>query len=192
MSVAALAERQTQPDVAAQQEEPLPRASRRGIGLCLSGGGFRASLFHLGALKRLNELGILARKDFQTITSVSGGSITAAALATALAKRKTDETGPINKETWDREVRDPLREFTRRDVRTGPFLKRFLPWKVWKSETTVEALAARYEKDLTRLRLKELPERPQFLFLATDMAYGVSWEFTRDRMGDFQGGYELN
>ena len=71
-------------------------------------------------------------------------------------------------------------------------LKRFLPWKIWKSETTVEALAARYEKELTRLRLRELPERPEFLFLATDMAYGVSWEFTRDRMGDFQGGYELN
>ena len=56
-------------------------------------------------------------------------------------------------ETWDREVRDPLRAFTRKDVRTGPFLKRFLPWNVWKSETTVEALAARYEKELTPLRL---------------------------------------
>jgi len=28
---------------------------REGIGLCLSGGGFRATLFHLGALRRLNE-----------------------------------------------------------------------------------------------------------------------------------------
>jgi NTE family protein len=189
MSVAALAESQTQPDVAAKQEEPLPRASRKGIGLCLSGGGFRASLFHLGALRRLNELGILTRADFKTITSVSGGSITSAALATALAKRKADEAGPINRDEWDRGVRDPLREFTRKDVRTGPFLKRFLPWKVWKSETTVEALAARYEKELTPLRLKELPERPEFLFLATDMAYGVSWEFARDRMGDYQAGY---
>ena len=26
-----------------------------GIGLCLSGGGYRAMLFHLGALWRLNE-----------------------------------------------------------------------------------------------------------------------------------------
>ena len=77
MSVAALAERPAQPDVAAQTG-PLPRASRRGIGLCLSGGRFRASLFHLGALRRLNERGILARKDFRTIASVSGGSITAA------------------------------------------------------------------------------------------------------------------
>src|SRR6266581_394163 len=60
MSVSDLAGTPAQPDVAAQTD-PLPRASRRGIGLCLSGGGFRASLFHLGALRRLNELGILAR-----------------------------------------------------------------------------------------------------------------------------------
>ena len=34
-----------------------------GIGLCLSGGGFRAMLFHLGAFIRLNELGLLAKLD---------------------------------------------------------------------------------------------------------------------------------
>ena len=188
MSVAALAEPPAQPDVAAQTG-PLPRASRRGIGLCLSGGGFRASLFHLGSLRRLNELGILARKDFKTIASVSGGSITAAALATALAKRGSGQDGPIPKEAWDREVRDPRRAFTKKDVRTGPFLKRFRPWNLWKSETTVNALAERYEKELTPLRLREMPERPEFLFLATDMAYGVSFSFARDRMGDYQAGY---
>ncbi len=30
---------------------------RPGMGLCLSGGGYRAMLFHLGAIWRLNELG---------------------------------------------------------------------------------------------------------------------------------------
>jgi len=49
------------------------------IGLCLSGGGFRASLFHVGGLWRLNELGLLSRID--RISSVSGGSITAGILA---------------------------------------------------------------------------------------------------------------
>ena len=34
--------------------EPAP-----GIALCLSGGGYRAMLFHLGALWRLNEAGYL-------------------------------------------------------------------------------------------------------------------------------------
>jgi NTE family protein len=181
---------QTQPDVTTRPEDqPLPKTSRKGIGLCLSGGGFRASLFHIGALRRLNELGILNRPDFRTITSVSGGSITAAALATALAKRKTDEAGAISNTQWDREVRDPLREFTRKDVRTGPFLKRFRPWNLWKTETTVEALAARYENELTPLRLRDLPQKPEFLFLATDMAYGVSFAFARDWMGDYQAGY---
>ena len=33
----------------------------RGWALCLSGGGFRATLFHLGSLLRLNELGVLGR-----------------------------------------------------------------------------------------------------------------------------------
>ena len=173
----------------AAQYEPLPKASRHGIGLCLSGGGFRASLFHLGALRRLNELGILARADFKTITSVSGGSITAAQLATALANDNSHQAGPIPKDKWDRDVRDPLRAFTKKDVRTGPFLKRFRPWNLWKAETTVNALAERYEMELTPLRLNALPERPEFLFLATDMAWGVSWTFTRDWMGDYQAGY---
>jgi len=44
-----------------------------GTALAMSGGGFRATLFHLGALLRLNELGLLRR--LTVITSVSGGSI---------------------------------------------------------------------------------------------------------------------
>jgi len=43
------------------------------IGLALSGGGFRASLFHIGVLKRLAELNIL--RHVQVISTVSGGSI---------------------------------------------------------------------------------------------------------------------
>ena len=40
----------------------LPNAVRT-VGLCLalSGGGFRATLFHLGVLRRLNELGLISR-----------------------------------------------------------------------------------------------------------------------------------
>jgi predicted acylesterase/phospholipase RssA len=56
-----------------------PKSDRKGIALCLSGGGFRASLFHLGSLRRLNEVGLLSQ--INTVTSVSGGSITNALLA---------------------------------------------------------------------------------------------------------------
>src|SRR5512145_3222333 len=49
-----------------------------GIALCLSGGGYRAMLFHLGALWRLYETGLLEKA--KRISSVSGGSIAAAVL----------------------------------------------------------------------------------------------------------------
>src|SRR5205085_4179156 len=50
-----------------------------GIALCLSGGGYRAMLFHVGALWRLNELAFLPK--LTRVSSVSGGSITAGVLA---------------------------------------------------------------------------------------------------------------
>ena len=49
------------------------------IGLTLSGGGFRASLFHLGVIQYLRSTGLLT--NVTQITSVSGGSITAAHVA---------------------------------------------------------------------------------------------------------------
>jgi predicted acylesterase/phospholipase RssA len=43
------------------------------IGLAFSGGGFRASLFHIGVLARLAELDLL--RDVEVISCVSGGSV---------------------------------------------------------------------------------------------------------------------
>ncbi len=42
-------------------------------GLALSGGGFRAALFHIGVLARLAELDLLRR--IKVLSTVSGGSI---------------------------------------------------------------------------------------------------------------------
>jgi NTE family protein len=53
-------------------------AREAGIGLCLSGGGYRAMLFHIGTLWRLYDAGVLG--TVKRISSVSGGSITAALL----------------------------------------------------------------------------------------------------------------
>lgn len=165
--------------------EYLPGSARRGIGLCLSGGGFRAALFHLGALRRLNELGLLAR--LRTVASVSGGSLVAARLALALP---WPMTAPA--EAWEERVAEPLRAFTRRNLRTPALLRRLLPWNWGRSSAGVEALAALLERDLGRHRLSQLPARPEFLLCATDMAYGVAWLFTRERMGDSQAGYADN
>jgi NTE family protein len=49
-----------------------------GMALCLSGGGYRAMVFHVGSLWRLYESGLLGQ--IKRISSVSGGSITAGLL----------------------------------------------------------------------------------------------------------------
>ena len=49
------------------------------LGLALSGGGFRATLYHLGVVRFLRDAGVL--RDVTDIASVSGGSILAAHLA---------------------------------------------------------------------------------------------------------------
>ncbi|PWT74717.1 MAG: hypothetical protein C5B59_10530 [Bacteroidetes bacterium] len=49
------------------------------VGLSLSGGGYRASAFHLGTLRKLSEMGILEKVDI--ISTISGGSITGAYFA---------------------------------------------------------------------------------------------------------------
>jgi len=48
-------------------------AGREKWGLALSGGGFRASFFHVGVLARLAEMGLLRRVE--AISTVSGGAI---------------------------------------------------------------------------------------------------------------------
>src|SRR5438128_12470915 len=86
------------------------------IGLTLSGGGFRATLFHLGLVRFLYEMGLL--RQVTHICSVSGGSILAAHLV-------------LN---WEQYVGTPhqfktaaskIRALARRDIR-GRIVRRWL------------------------------------------------------------------
>jgi NTE family protein len=184
------------PPLAAAQEDQReryvaqPAASRSGIGLCLSGGGYRAALFHLGSLRRLNEFGLVQK--LRTVTSVSGGSITSGHLATALATHGSElpASGPIPTATWNSLVVDPLRAFTRKNIRTPAIAQRLLPWNWADDDAGVEALTETYEKHLTPLQLSQLPTAPRFIFCATDMAYGASWIMWKDGIGDYRAGYQ--
>ena len=57
----------------------LVGGTEKRIGMALSGGGFRAAAFHLGAFRKLHQLGLLWKLDL--LTCVSGGSIAGAFLA---------------------------------------------------------------------------------------------------------------
>ena len=168
---------------AVERYVPPPEPVRQGIALCLSGGGYRALLFHLGAVTRLNELGILAQ--LKTISSVSGGSIFSARLASAPLH---PISGSVSSADWEREVGSPLRAFAARNIRTPAILRRLLPWNWFRTSTGVEALAEAY-RGVTAFSLPDLPERPNFLLCSTDMAFGVNWIFERRRLGDYQAGY---
>jgi NTE family protein len=159
-----------------------PARERSGTALCLSGGGFRATLFHLGALRRLNEVGLLHRID--TFTGVSGGSIMAAFLATRLA---WPLTSPVPLDVWDRDIAVPVRRFTQRNLRTPAILQRWV--QPWNTSAGSRALEALYAARLSPVKLGALPERPRFVFCATDMGYGVNFVFERARVGDYRLGY---
>jgi len=156
------------------------REEHSGVALCLSGGGFRAALFHLGALRRLNELGILS--DVDTISAVSGGSI----LAAHLVERIPDwpNKGEVVQD-WDEQVAEPFRAITSKNLRTGPVLRRLLPWNWVRPESGIRALARRYQSEITSARLGDLPDRPRYLFCATDMVYGRFWVFEKRGAGRY-------
>ncbi len=59
-----------------QEAEKNELIRNRRIGLALSGGGFRAAIFHLGVIRRLEELDIMPQ--VRVVSAVSGGSIIAA------------------------------------------------------------------------------------------------------------------
>src|SRR3989442_1506114 len=56
-----------------------PSPEPTSLGICFSGGGFRASFFALGVLRYLAEASVIDR--VAAISAVSGGSIAAAAAA---------------------------------------------------------------------------------------------------------------
>jgi NTE family protein len=168
----------------------LPRGERKGVALCISGGGYRASLFHLGAMTRLEELGILSKVD--TFTSVSGGSIALAQLVTH--RRSLGDEWPARGDRipgFREGVVGPLRAFTQRDIRTGTLLQTFRPSRWFDQNAGVEGLARHYATGPAPGRADDLPRRPRFVFCATDLSFRTQWTVdTADRRaGSDQAGY---
>jgi predicted acylesterase/phospholipase RssA len=78
------------------------------VGLALSGGGFRASFYHLGVLARLAELDVLRHLD--VLSCVSGGSIIGACYWLALRRRMLDSR-PLERSDYVKLVSDLIIQF---------------------------------------------------------------------------------
>jgi predicted acylesterase/phospholipase RssA len=124
------------------------------VGLALSGGGLRASLFHLGVLARLAEADVL--RSVETLSTVSGGSIVGAHYyleVQRLLERRPDRT--ITREHYIRIVRRVQRAFfrgVRKNLRMRALssLRSNLRMMVTESYTRSNRLGDLYEGELYR------------------------------------------
>ncbi len=152
---------------------------RPGIALALSGGGFRATLFHIGALIRLNELGYLAKLD--RISAVSGGSITAGMLA---CRWKALEVGGFAADDLDGLVTQPLRDFCTQNIDTRAIAEGTIsPWS-----TINDVLASAYDELFERARLADLPDQPRTVFNTTNLQTGRDLRISKAYLADYRIG----
>jgi NTE family protein len=167
---------------------------RHGRALCLSGGGYRAALFHLGATRRLNELGILA--SLTTLSGVSGGSIVANLLADPRLDFASND-GVVG--GFDEHVAAPLQQLASRNIRTPALLTKLKPDKWSAPDAAIRALADQLAEAVdwwsTPVGARD-PAGPDIITGATEVAYGVDWVFEdpsarrpRGRLGDYRAGY---
>jgi predicted acylesterase/phospholipase RssA len=90
------------------QPEAIRSAMVGKVGLALSGGGFRASFYHLGVLARLAELDVL--RHVEVLSCVSGGSIVGACYWLALRQRLS-ESVHLHRDDYASVVRQTIEHF---------------------------------------------------------------------------------
>jgi predicted acylesterase/phospholipase RssA len=139
--------------------------------LAFSGGGIRATLFHLGLLHHLKQCGYLAKVTH--ITSVSGGSITAGHLL----------------QNWDRYAAGDESAFVNaaQDLIKGSAafgIRQRIAYNFSRPSQRFHQLHSCYLKGLAGDRgeaeLKTIVGTPEFHILGTDFASGKLVEFARD------------
>lgn len=155
------------------------------LGLALSGGGFRATLFGLGSVWRLNDAKLLGKLD--RITSVSGGSILAGVLGHRWSRLQFVDGQATNFRT---EITDPVRAFCARTIDIEATIKGWLDL----GRTAGDYLADCYAEHLfENATLKDLPVssqagNPKFIIYATNLQTGRSFRFRQDMIADWMLG----
>lgn len=160
--------------------DPAEDAPEPGIALCLSGGGYRAMVFHLGSLIRLNELGYLPR--LARVSSVSGGSIIAGVLALHWKNLNFDDKGVAR--GFQAEITAPIRRLAGRTIDATAVLEGLLL-----PGTVSDKVRAAYQEYLFgHATLQETPDSPRFVFNATNVQSLVLWRFSKPYMRDYRVG----
>src|SRR5690349_10861753 len=156
------------------------KAPRDGIGLCLSGGGYRAMLFHLGSLWRLNEGAYFGRLD--RISSVSGGSITAGVLGVHWKDLGVNPNTPAPRFSI---VVDEIRKIASHTIDIGSVLE-----GIFGPGMISDKIQKSYDDLLFHgATLQNLPDDPpRFVINATNVQSTVLWRFSKPYMRDWRVG----
>jgi NTE family protein len=163
-----------------QRTPASPAGKKPAAGLCLSGGGFRAMTFHIGALRRLYEVGAL--QHLERISSVSGGSIAAGHLAMKWPKLTES---PNDLDVFIKEVQKPLFDFGGRRVDVSAGLRGLVTPGRSVADTVASVYKKRLFKDAT---LGDLPDHPHFVFCSTNMGSGSVVRFGKHYTSDYRIG----
>jgi predicted acylesterase/phospholipase RssA len=145
------------------------------IGLALSGGGFRATLYHLGVIRYLRDSGTL--EHVRDIAAVSGGSILAAHLVLNWDRYTGDDAAFA-------EAAQEVIRFVQSDIRNHVarrmplFFPLRLAGRLAGSDTPGLAATSMLERAYRDFlygdrRLFELPERPGLHMVTTNVADGT-------------------
>lgn len=166
-------------DIGSRSPQPQP-----GMALCLSGGGYRAMLFHVGALWRLNDVGLLPK--IERISSVSGGSITAGVLGLKWSTLAFNAAGVAQR--FQADVVDPIRRLANKTIDATAIIGGILlPGSIG------DKVSEEYRKYLfADATLQELPDRPRFVINATNVQSGALWRFMKPYMRDYRVGEVKN
>ena len=163
-------------------------------GLALSGGGYRAMLYSLGSVWRLNELGWLRKIDM--ITSVSGGSILNGVLATRWAQLVWAPQGDgLVATNFSDQIAKPIRAMASQPIDVAAGIEGLISI----FSTISDKVTQSYDKHLFKgARMQSaIPEfekgkAPRFLFYATSLQTGSSVRIERKRLADYKVGEITN
>ena len=152
------------------------------IGLALSGGGIRATVFHLGALARLAQQSLIENITF--LSTVSGGS-----LAVALVRACSGNGWPGSATVLQHTIPKARRLLTAHGLDRA-YLQHMLlsPWTLRHGRAAALAGALQDCWSVTG-SLSDLPDNPRWIINATCYETGKNWRFMKKRMGDYITGY---
>ncbi|MBL0687395.1 MAG: patatin-like phospholipase family protein [Sulfurospirillum sp.] len=156
------------------------------IGIALSGGGFRASVFHIGVFETLAKKGFL--DQLNTISTVSGGSLTI-----GLIFKLNNNKWPTDKEYLENILPKLKKYFTEMRLAKNAILRLFLPlhWLNLFSRANIIAHSLKKDWNLTD-KLSDLPDKPTWEINATTNETGKNWRFSKQKMGDYKFGYIMD